>query len=144
MARYLVVDDSSSVRQFFQGVLAGRGECDFAVDGAEGIKLAGRAIMDKRPYDVIFLDIMMPNISGLTCCRKIRDMEEAAAVPRENASRIVIVSSLSDSATMLKAQFESGADAYLTKPVEPSAVREMLCNAGLEKSPLAELAGEEP
>jgi len=143
MARYLVVDDSSSVRQFFKGVLASCGGCDFAVDGLEGIKMAGRAIMDKSPYDVIFLDIMMPNVSGLACCQKIRDMEYAAGMERGKGSVIVIVSSLSDAATMLKAQYESGADAYLTKPVDPSAVREILCGAGTEKSQLAHLCDED-
>lgn len=143
MARFLVVDDSSSVRQFFQCVLAGHGECDMAVDGVEGVKLAGRAFMDNRPYDVIFLDIMMPQISGLTACRKIRDMERAAGLSQDGPCRIVMVSSLSDSGTMLKAQFESGADAYLTKPVEPAAIREILCGFGLEGSALADLADED-
>ncbi len=143
MARFLVVDDSISVRQFFQGVLAGRGECDLAVDGIEGVRLAGRAIMDRQPYDVIFLDIMMPQVSGLTACRKIREMERAAGLPPERVSHVVIVSSLSDPATMLEAQFESGADAYLTKPVDPGAVREMLCSAGVEQTLLAVLSDED-
>ena len=58
-------------------------------------------------------------------------------------SVIVIVSSLSDASTMMKAQYESGADAYLTKPVEPSAVREILCGAGMENSQLAQLCDED-
>ncbi|EPR44139.1 response regulator receiver protein [Desulfovibrio sp. X2] len=143
MPRFLVVDDSSSARRFLQGILTPLGECDMAASGMEAVLSVARAMEDGWRYDAIFMDIMMPEVDGLTACRKIREMEAAAGLDFCDISRIVVISCLSDSGHVLDAQFESGADVYLTKPVEVGAVQEVLRNLGLSGEQLIGMDGEE-
>jgi two-component system chemotaxis response regulator CheY len=84
------------------------------------------------------MDIMMPEVDGLTAVKKIRRMESAAEVPPERRAGIVMLSSLSDAKHMMEAQYECGADLYLTKPVERDTLLEALANLGLTVGPFME------
>ena len=133
--RMLIVDDSSSARCFLKGVLDRHGSCDLAGDGREAVEMVDRSIRACDFYDLVLMDIMMPEMDGLSATRAIREMEDAAGLDESERSRIVIVSCLSDREHMIDAQYGCGADAYLTKPVDPGAMEEMLVNLDLAESP---------
>lgn len=62
--RILIVEDDFIGRKVLQRLLLEYGECDVAVDGVEAVKAFDLAWSAGMPYDVLFLDIMMPNMSG--------------------------------------------------------------------------------
>jgi two-component system sensor histidine kinase/response regulator len=105
-ATVLVVDDNLQNREVAEGHLVGAGYQAIQADGgAEALAvLAGR-----RP-DLILLDVLMPGMDGFETCRRIRAMPEAADVP------VLFLTALGDLATH-RAALDSGADDFLTKPI---------------------------
>jgi two-component system chemotaxis response regulator CheY len=139
MLRMLAVEDSRSIRIFLRGALSRHGELDLAEDGRAGVELAALAMRDHAPYDLIVMDIMMPELDGLTAVRAIRSLEAETGSP---AARILMLSCLTDAAHMLEAQFECGADGYLTKPFDMDVLFEAMANLGLIENPLGSVFEE--
>jgi len=81
-----------------------------AQNGAEAITKAS----DLQP-DLILLDIMMPNLDGLTACRGIKRMKETKEIP------VIMLTAKGDVET-IKAAFEAGASDYVVKPFEMDKV----------------------
>ena len=63
--------------------------------------------IERNEYDLIILDIMLPDISGLSICKKLRD--------QDNQTPIIMLTSRSDESDKVLA-LEMGADDYITKP----------------------------
>ena len=100
--RILVVDDEKTLAKGMKFNLENEGyEVECAYDGAAALDLAreGR-------FDLIILDVMMPEMDGIEACMKIREFSN---VP------IIMLTAKSEDADKLMG-FESGADDYLTKP----------------------------
>ena len=100
--RILVVDDEKLLVKGIKFNLENEGyEVDTAYDGEEALNMA-----KARDYDLLILDIMMPKISGVDVCMKVR---EFSTVP------IIMLTAKSEDSDKLMG-FESGADDYITKP----------------------------
>jgi two-component system sensor histidine kinase/response regulator len=102
----LVVDDNLQNREVAEGHLVGAGY--FAIQ-AEGGAEALALLEAKRP-DLVLLDVLMPGMDGFETCRRIRALPEAGDTP------VLFLTALGDLATH-KAAMESGADDFLTKPI---------------------------
>jgi two-component system chemotaxis response regulator CheY len=77
----LIVDDDFFSRRILQALLAGYGESHVAVDGKEALFAFKQAIAEEQPYDVICLDIMMPEMDGHNTYKdRIRTWELQARV----------------------------------------------------------------
>jgi two-component system response regulator MprA len=101
--RVLVAEDDRSVRESLVRALRLEGYDVTAVnDGEQAL-----AAMDASPYDLLLLDIMMPNVDGLTVCRRLRARNVTTPVLMLTARHEV-----SDRVTGL----DAGADDYLVKP----------------------------
>lgn len=133
--KILIVDDSDSLRFILKAFFKNVGICDEAVDGAQAVEMV-RASLPAGGYDVIFMDIMMPEMDGLQATRRIGEMLDDENVQPEDRPRVVMLTCLSDSRHMLEAQYECGADAYITKPFEREVLFETLGNLGLLANPL--------
>jgi signal transduction histidine kinase/DNA-binding response OmpR family regulator len=113
--RVLAVDDSAESREYISHVLTTFGfECEHACDGEEAVEKAEKARISGRPYDIIFMDYMMPKLDGIEAARKIREMTG------ENVS-IVMVSMYDWKEFEHKAR-EAGIVKCVTKPISPSTV----------------------
>ncbi len=101
--RILLIEDESKVAQFVErGLTAERYAVDIARDGATGLQLA-----TTYHYDLVILDLMLPQMPGQEVLRHIRTTD--TQVP-------VLVLTARDEIMDKVATFESGADDYLTKP----------------------------
>ena len=101
--RVLIVEDSEKIRSLLQSGLTSQGMAvDVARDGEEGL-----AFVDRYPYDVVVLDLMMPRLHGLEVLKRIR----AAQLP----VRVLVLSGLDEVTDRVKA-LDLGADDYLVKP----------------------------
>jgi two-component system alkaline phosphatase synthesis response regulator PhoP len=108
----LVVDDSPTVRQVQKTLLDQQGYQVFtAEDGLEGVRLA-RA---ERP-DVVLLDVVMPLMDGVECCRRIKR-------DRDLQGTTVFMVTGKEELAQLRAAYAAGCDGYLTKPLD---VQELL------------------
>ena len=112
VAKLLVVDDSPTARHYMTLKLRPYGiDIDYAEDGETAIELA-----KKHNYICIFLDVMMPGIDGYEACKRMRK-ELNIKTP------IVIITSKDSAFDKLKGQV-SGCSAYLTKPLDETALLE--------------------
>ncbi|MCF7927931.1 MAG: response regulator [Spirochaetales bacterium] len=76
MARILIIDDDEQVRRMFELMLQDAGyEVDTAKDGVEGMQ-----IFEKDSYDVVILDIIMPEQEGIETFRKMRSVQKNVKV----------------------------------------------------------------
>jgi two-component system chemotaxis response regulator CheY len=126
----LIVEDDLTSRILLQAFLSQYGECHAAVNGIEAVEAFGAAVERQRPYDLICMDIMMPEMSGQTALEMIREQEEKSGTPWKNHVRIVMTTALGDIKQVM-ASFRGLCDAYVTKPIDTSALREHLRTMGL-------------
>lgn len=115
MLRILIADDDLIARLLLSEHLSELGVCDAVVDGTEVVRAYRLAIQRGKPYDLICLDIMMPNMNGLEALSKIREIENSWSP--EMQVPIIMVSALADELTNKSARI-SKCNAYLTKPIE--------------------------
>jgi DNA-binding response OmpR family regulator len=103
--RVLVVDDEDHILELARLYLSREGyQIDTVSDGAQALRRFGQV----KP-DLVVLDIMLPNMDGLTICREIRKQSQ---VP-------IIMLTARDEVTDKVVGLELGADDYLTKPFHP-------------------------
>ena len=136
--RILTVDDDKVVQRFLAGLLSSRGQVDQAADGASAVDMVVRALNEDQPYDLVVMDVMMPVMDGLEATRTIVETLEGRGVPLCKRARVVMLSCLSDPQHMVEAQYQCGADAYLTKPMDPETLDEVLASLGLIQGLLPE------
>lgn len=102
----LVVDDSLTVREQLRQALDRLG---IACDQAENAE-AAMAMLDKRIYDLAFLDVVMPGTDGYELCRKIKHNPYMRGMP------VLMLTSRSSPFDRARGAL-SGCDTYLTKPI---------------------------
>jgi DNA-binding response OmpR family regulator len=126
-ARILVVDDEKQILEVIRAYLEKEG---FRVMTAEGGKEA-LARFDLFPPDVVLLDLMLPDISGETVCRKIRAKSKAP---------VIMLTAKVDEGSIV-AGLTIGADDYITKPFSPRELTARV-KAALRRSGFSGAIGE--
>jgi two-component system chemotaxis response regulator CheY len=122
----LVVEDDFTCRLLLQELLRGYGPVECAVTGVEAIHLVAEAIQVDDPYDLICLDILMPELDGQNALREIRALESRHGLPSGHGAKILMTSALQDNRTVLRA-FREQCDGYLVKPIDrQSLVRTLI------------------
>ena len=102
MKKILIIEDESNISDFVKMELEYEGyEAEISEDGKEGLIKALR-----EDYDLIVLDLMLPSISGLEVCRRLKKEKD---IP-------VIMLSAKDSVMDKVAGLQIGADDYIAKP----------------------------
>lgn len=114
----LVIDDEPAMGRSIARALLGLKEVaiTFALDGASGLEMAYR-----HSPGLILLDIRMPGMSGLDVLRRLKEEPQTSSIP------VVILTALDDSAT-IRAALLAQADDYLTKPVNPETLSELVAS----------------
>lgn len=121
----LIVEDDFSSRLLLQGILQPFGECHIAVNGREAVAAFETALDGKVPYDLVCLDIMMPEMDGQETLRAIRGLEEKAGILVTDGVRIIMTTALDDKKNIMTA-FRDQCDAYLVKPIDTRKLIEHL------------------
>ncbi|RHO57490.1 DNA-binding response regulator [Ruminococcaceae bacterium AM07-15] len=129
--RVLVVDDEKLLVKGIKFNLENDGyQVDTAYDGAQALSM-----VKEQKYDIIILDLMLPEVNGLEVCRKIR---ENSNVP------VIMLTAKSEGVDKLIG-FEYGADDYVTKPFDilelKARIRAILRRAG--NQPAADLQDDQ-
>jgi len=125
----LVADDDFTSRLLLQTLLRRYGECHIALNGREAVEAFRSARNSGKKYDLVCLDIMMPEMDGQAALRAIR-AEEANAGIFTKGVKIFMTTALGE-VKDVTASFEVLCDAYLLKPIRPSKLIEQLKNFGL-------------
>jgi two-component system chemotaxis response regulator CheY len=127
--RTLIVEDDPISCLILENALSAYGRCDVAVDGRQALDAFRRALGEASPYDLICMDIMMPELSGQDALRRIREIEKQAGIPPADAVKVVMTTALSAAGEADDALFKGGACAYFVKPIHiDNFIHELKCN----------------
>ena len=129
----LVVEDDELSRTLLQDLLSLHGVADAAEDGKAGIEAFREALDAKSPYDLVCLDIMMPNMDGHGALRMIRMMEKSRGIKEEDAATVIMTTALANRKNVVEAS--ERCDAYLIKPLHKEKLLEKLKDLGLLDEP---------
>ncbi len=114
--KILIVEDAFACRKILLGHLKQFGECDQAEDGIRAVNAVEIALQYNEPYNLICLDIMMPNMDGQEALREIRKLEAQYGKVGDDAATIIMTTAIDDQKNVYDA-FRANIDAYLVKPI---------------------------
>jgi two-component system chemotaxis response regulator CheY len=128
--RTLIAEDDSTNRMLLEAYLAPYGECDSALNGKEAVEAFRAARREGRAYDLICMDIMMPEMDGQAALRQIRALEKAAGVAPDAGVKVIMTTAL-DGIEHVSAAFQALASGYVLKPVSGPKLLRQLRSLGL-------------
>jgi two-component system chemotaxis response regulator CheY len=129
----LVVEDDFISGLLLKKVFLRYGQCHLVVNRKQALRAFRTAGEEDRPYDLICLDIMMPEMDGFETINEIRASEEAEGIPYDESVKIIMTMALRDSHNVSRA-FQGLCDAYLFKPIDRSKLLSLLLSFGLLES----------
>jgi two-component system chemotaxis response regulator CheY len=132
--RILLVEDDFASRLLMQTFLSSHGECHVAVNGREAVDAYGSACERGGRYDLICMDIMMPEMDGREAVRAIRAFEETHGVSSNQGAKIIMTTAVSDVKEVMQC-FGELCDAYLTKPIDLKQLVTLMMAYGLVEPP---------
>lgn len=112
--RTLIIDDDPVCRAVLQQALMAYGPTAFADDGVAAIAAVASQLAKGEPFDLVTLDIMMPDMDGHQTLKAIRRLEELFAVARP--TRVAVTSAMGDKDSIFSS-FREQADLYFVKPI---------------------------
>jgi two-component system chemotaxis response regulator CheY len=83
------------------------------------------------PFELICLDIMLPQLSGLELLQRIRDQESEAGVGGLSGARIIMTTAIDDRSDVVGA-FKLGCEAYMVKPIDRSELLKKIAELGIK------------
>ncbi len=129
--RALIVEDEFLSRKVLRSFLITLFEVDIVVNGQEAVEAFELGHSEGRPYDLILMDIMMPEIDGLETLHYIRQKEEENSLTPK--VKVIMTSALDDPQTVIKSFHDGEASAYIVKPFSKDNLYGELKKLGLLK-----------
>ena len=130
--RALIAEDNYTSRILIQRLLAPHAECTVVVNGEKAVEAFLRAFYDGRPYDLICLDLMMPEMDGHTALTRIREIEKERGIEEAACVKVIMTTAHADVENVRKAIREK-CQGYLIKPYDKQKLLDKLTSLGLLK-----------
>lgn len=126
----LVVEDDRTTSKLIQAYLSDYFTCTAVDNGKDAVKAVQRGFRDNSRYDLICMDIMMPEQDGQETLRQIRSLERKKGIKASDNTKVVMVTAL-DNIRHIQTAFNSGCEAYMTKPVKKEEILQKIRKLGL-------------
>jgi two-component system chemotaxis response regulator CheY len=123
--RVLLVEDDFSSRLLLQTFLSRYGACHIAVNGKEAVEAARSALERGLRYDLICMDIMMPEMDGREAVKRIRALEVEHGILSTYGAKIIMTTAVDDIKEVNRC-FHELCDGYLLKPVDLNQLLEQM------------------
>ena len=128
--RVLVVDDELVSRKKMEKIMDTFSECVAADSGEAALKAFEAAIEKGEPFDLITLDISMPQMDGTEVLYEIRKIEQQRNISKENQLKVIMVTAQSDKDTVITC-VQAGCDGYVVKPFDRAIIAGKLKKLGM-------------
>ncbi len=125
----LVVDDEIVSRKKMMRIINEFGVCEEVQTGKTALNMVKTALKEWKLYDLITLDVSMPDISGIEVLTTIREMEEGRGLDKEEQAKILMVTALSDMKTVKACVGKC--DGYVIKPFNKEGMVDKFKKLGL-------------
>lgn len=129
--RILIAEDELTSALLLESAVRDLGVCERAVDGEKCFELFCAGLESGKPFDLIFLDLKMPDFDGQEALPAIREVEACYGVAPELGVKIVVTSALDDGQNLYHAHV-SGCNEYLVKPIKRTDLRRALRKLGYD------------
>lgn len=131
----LVVDDDVTCGAIYQLMLSKFGECDIASTGLAAISAFTAALDKEQPYNLMLIDIMMPDISGYDVLQSVRLIEKERGISFPFNTKIILTTALDDEENQKIARaLNIESEAYVVKASYPDALVDKLEAFGFDLS----------
>jgi len=117
----LIVDDHLLNRKLLEKLLVDYAECDLVENGKIAFDNFKQAIEQKAPYDLICLDIMMPEMDGFEALKQIKEYNDVSS----KKVKVIMCTALKDTESVAKS-VSLGCDGYLGKPYNRQKLEKQL------------------
>jgi HD-like signal output (HDOD) protein len=128
--KVLIVDDQLVSRKKVQKIFEGFCTPDAVDCGQAALDAYRKSWEDEAPYQLITLDISMPDMNGMEVLQTIREQETAQGISKDQQVKVLMVTSTSDKDTVVTC-IQAGCDDYLVKPLNKEAISAKLEKFGL-------------
>ena len=128
--RALIVEDDDTTRLLLNAILSRYATCDTVQNGGQALEAVQKALQGGQPYDLITLDLVLPDLEGLEVLRRVRELERERNVVSRDAVRILIVTGAREDPAA-DYEFRNGSEAWLLKPLRERSLVEKLGELGL-------------
>ena len=128
--KILIVEDDFTCRKLLQTFLSEYGDCFVAINGYEAVEAVREALDEGQLYDLVCLDIMMPEMDGHEALEAIRQIENEHGIAGLDGVKVIMTTALGDSKNVIGA-FRTGCEAYIVKPVSKEKLLEEMEKLGL-------------
>src|SRR5512145_3559666 len=108
----LIVEDDVTSCKLLRVYASNYGRCYESPNGLLAVEAVRQALEDGSPFDVIFLDIMMPDMDGHQTLKEIRQLEAKHNLRPDSSTKVIIVTALNDADTIMNT-FRNGANGYI-------------------------------
>lgn len=117
MTQILIAEDDQDIRELIVLTLQFNGfDVDSVEDGAAAVEQA-----QKKPYDIILMDVRMPRMTGYQACRALKDIDSTQNIP-------VIFLSAKGQEQEIQTGIDAGASDYILKPFAPDVLVSTITN----------------
>jgi two-component system chemotaxis response regulator CheY len=127
--KILIVDDDITSGLVMEKMLARYGETRIATDGKMALTIFKDQLNKKEPFNLVFLDIMLPEMDGQEVLKNIRMFEEEHAILGSDGIKVIMTTALDDNKNILQA-FRSQCEGYIVKPVSLAKIKKQMENLG--------------
>ena len=128
--KILIADDNRTALLLLESYLMVYGACELVEDGMKAVLAVGEALRKGQPYNLICLDINMPNMDGKKALLQIRRLEKDAGIQLGDGAKI-IMTTVSKEAVDVLGSFAANCEAYLVKPITREELVNQLKTLGL-------------
>ena len=126
----LIAEDDLVTRKLLKTFLSEVSECHATIDGQKAVAAFKTALDRGEPYDLMCLDIMMPEMDGHQVLQTIRELEETAGIEESARIKVIMITSMRDPYHVLHA-FRKGCEGYIVKPVDKQKLFEEIAKLEL-------------
>lgn len=106
------------------------GRCFESPNGLLAVEAVRQSLEENKPFDLILLDIMMPDMDGHQTLKEIRQLESEFHLDPDKAAKVVMVTALGDADNIMQA-FRNGANGFIIKPVRDEFLQKELAKLGV-------------
>ena len=129
----LIIDDDEFNRDYVAALLGSEAQCEQARNGKEAVEKFVTALESNAPFDLVLLDIMMPDMNGHEIARAIRAIEKDHRLEAGKRVNIVMLTALNSPQDAMESFCTAQSAAYLVKPVSREKLSGVISKLGLNR-----------
>ena len=132
LMKILIAEDAPVNQILLARFLESYGDCHVVGTGLAAVNIFRENLVGgDQKFDLVCLDIMMPEMDGQAALLQIRQLEKDHGIPASEQVKVLMITALDDSENIMDALVKGKCQDYLTKPVSRERLQEQLTTMGL-------------